>query len=124
MSNRETLCDFCVLIKSLWTIQTSRSTASTYAKITDGGLDEIDPTKEHKVLGTNWNLEEDTIVMKLNKIVEFARGLEPTKRDVLRIAARLFDPLGLISPVMVVLRMLLQELYLNNCEWHSLIPQP
>ena len=107
---------------------TSREKASdqegSYAKITDGGLDEIDPTKEHKVLGTNWNVEEDTIVMKLNKIVEFARGLEPTKRDVLRIAARLFDPLGLISPVMVLLRMLLQELYLNNCEWDSLIPQP
>ena len=51
----------------------------SYAKITVGGLDEIDPTKEHKVLGTNWNLEDDTSVMKLNKIVEFTRGLEPTK---------------------------------------------
>lgn len=96
----------------------------SYAKITVGGLEEIDPTKEHKVLGTNWNLEEDTIVMKLNKIVEFARNLEPTKRNVLRIAAKLFDPLGLISPVMVVLRMLLQELCLSKCEWDSLTPQP
>lgn len=51
----------------------------SYAKITVGGLKEIDPTKEHKVLGTNWNLGEDTIVMKLNEIVEFARNLEPTK---------------------------------------------
>lgn len=96
----------------------------SYAKITVGGLEEIDPTKEHKVLGTNWNLGEDTIVMKLNKIVEFAKNLEPTKRNVLRIAAKLFDPLGLISPVMVVLRMLLQELCLNKCEWDGLIPQP
>ena len=96
----------------------------SYAKITVGGLEEIDPTKEHKVLGTNWNLEEDTIVMKLNKVVEFGRNLEPTKRNVLRIAAKLFDPLGLISPVMVVLRMLLQELCLNKCEWDSLTPQP
>ena len=75
----------------------------SYGKITVGGLEEIDPTKEHKVPGTNWNLEEDTIVMKLNKIVEFGRNLEPTKRNILRIAAKLFDPLGLISPVMVVL---------------------
>ena len=96
----------------------------SYAKITVGGLEEIDPTKEHKVLGTNWNLREDSIVMKLNKIVEFARNLEPTKRNVPRIAARLFDPLGLLSPVMVVLRMLLQELCLNKCEWDGLIPQP
>ena len=85
----------------------------SYAKITVGGLEEIDPTKEHKVLGTNWNLAEDTIVLKLSKIVEFAWNLEPTKRNVLRIAAKLFDPLGLISPVMVVLRMLLQQLSLQ-----------
>lgn len=75
----------------------------SYAKIPVGGLEEIDPTKEHKVLGTNWNLEEDTTVMKLNNIIEFGRNLEPTKRNVCRIAAKLFDPLGLISPVMVVL---------------------
>lgn len=47
----------------------------SYAKITVGGLEEINPTKEHKVLGTNWNLGEDTIVMKLNSVVEFAKNL-------------------------------------------------
>ena len=95
----------------------------SFAKLSVGGLDEIDPTKEHKVLGTNWNLEEDIFIMKLNKVVEFARNLEPTKRNILRIAAKLFDPLGLISPVMVGLRMLLQKLCLNKCEWDSPIPQ-
>ena len=88
-----------------------------------GGLDEIDPTKEHKVLGSNWNLSEDTFVLKLSKVVEFARGLEPTKRNVLLIAAKLFDPLGLISPFMVVLRMLLQKLCLNKSQWDDTIPQ-
>ena len=75
----------------------------SFAKMMVGGLDEIDPTKEHKVLGSNCNLSEDTFVLKLSKVVEFARGLEPTKRNVLRIPAKLFDPLALISPVMVVL---------------------
>ena len=51
----------------------------SFAKMTVGGLDEIDPTEEHKVLGSNWNLSEDTFVLKLGKVVEFARGLEPTK---------------------------------------------
>ena len=62
------------------------------------------------MLGTNWNLEEDIFIMKLNKVVEFARNLEPTKRNILRIAAKLLDSLGLISPVMVGLRMLLQKI--------------
>ena len=44
----------------------------SYAKITFGGLEEIDPTKEHKVLGTNCNLREDTIVLKPSKIVEIS----------------------------------------------------
>ena len=95
----------------------------SFAKMTVGGLDEIDPTKEHKVLGSNWNRAEDTFVLKLSKVVQFARDLEPTKRNVLRIAAKLFDPLGLISPVMVVSRMLLQELYLNKSQWDDTIPQ-
>ena len=91
--------------------------------MTIGGLDEIDPTKEHKVLGSNWNLAEDTFVLKLSKVIEFARDLEPTKRNVLPITIKLFDPLGLISPVMVMLRMLLQELCLNKSQWDDTIPQ-
>ena len=59
-----------------------------------GGLDEIDPTKEHKVLGSNWNKTEDMLVLKLSKVVEFAKDLEPTKWKVLRIAAKLFHLLG------------------------------
>lgn len=41
--------------------------------------------------------------MKLNEIVEFVKNLELTKRNILRIAAKLFDPQGLISPSTVVL---------------------
>ena len=94
-----------------------------FAKMTVGGLDEIGPIKEYKVLGSKWNLGEDTLVLKLNKVIKFARYLEPTKRNVLRITAKLFDPLELISPVMVVLRMLLQELCLSKSQWDDVIRQ-
>ena len=91
--------------------------------MTVGGLDEIESTEEHKVLGSNWNLDKDTLVLKLDKVVEFGRNLEPTKRNVLRIAAKLFDPLGLISPVTVVVRMLLQNLCANKSEWDNIISE-
>ena len=55
----------------------------SFAKMTVGGLDEIDPTKEYKVLGSNWNLSEDTFVLKLSKVVEFARDLEPRRIKIL-----------------------------------------
>lgn len=42
------------------------------------------------------NLEEDTSVIKLGEEVEFAKNLEPTKRNVLRLFVKLFDPLVLV----------------------------
>lgn len=95
----------------------------SYAKTMVGGLDEIEPTKEHKVLGLNWNLESDTIILKLNKVSSLGKSLEPTKRNVLKMAATLFDPLGLISPVMVILRMLLQDLCAKKYTWDSPISE-
>ncbi|CAB4002376.1 Hypothetical predicted protein [Paramuricea clavata] len=93
----------------------------SYAKTTVGGLEEIDPTTEHKVLGLNWNLKNDTFILKLNKISNLGKGLEPTKRNVLKVAAKLFDPLGLISPATVQLRMLLQDLCAKKYDWDKLV---
>jgi hypothetical protein len=93
------------------------------AKTTVGGLDEIDPTTEHKVLGLNWNLKNDTFILKLNKISNLGKSLEPTKRNVLKVAAKLFDPLGLFSPATVQLCMLLQDLCAKKYDWDSIISQ-
>jgi hypothetical protein len=41
----------------------------------------------------------------------------------LKIAAKLFDPLGLLSPVTVFLRMLLQELCADKYEWDAVISE-
>ena len=65
----------------------------TYAKVTVGDLEEIDSAELHKVLGMNWQLTKDTFVLKLDQVVEFGKELEPTKRNVLRIAAKLFQAL-------------------------------
>ena len=88
----------------------------SYAKMTVGDLQEIQSQEEHKVLGLNWNLDKDTFILKLEKVVEFGENLKPTKRNVLKIAAKVFDPLGLISPATVTLRMLLQELCARKSE--------
>lgn len=79
----------------------------TYAKTTVVGLEKIDPGKEHKILPLNWNLDRNMLILKLSKISKLWKSLQPIKRSVLQIAARLFDPLGMIYAVMVLLRMLL-----------------
>jgi len=47
-----------------------------------------------KVLGVNWNSIQDTFYLDLMHIITFAYSLAPTKRSVLRISAKIFDPLG------------------------------
>ena len=68
----------------------------SFAKMSMGGLSEIEPRRERKILGLNWDLNEDKIVLKLDKLVEFARDLELTKRNILRFPAKLFNQLGLL----------------------------
>jgi hypothetical protein len=111
------------VLKSLTTENLNNTGESSYAKESIGGLEEIETPKEHKVLGMNWDTDSDTFVLKLTKVVQFARNLEPTKRNVLKIAAKLFDPLGLLSPVTVLLRMLLQELCAAKYEWDAVISE-
>lgn len=49
--------------------------------------------------------------------------LSPTKRNILSISSRLFDPLGLLAPFVVRSKMLIQELWLNDLHWDESIPQ-
>ena len=52
-----------------------------------------------KVLGINWDIEKDLFVFDFDEIVQLAKDLKFTKRNLLKINATLFDPLGLISPI-------------------------
>ena len=46
-----------------------------------------------------------------------ADGLAVTKTSVLKIAAGMYDPLGIVSPVLVGLKVLFQELCSSKVEW-------
>ena len=73
----------------------------TFNRVMVGGLEERDVNTEQKVLGTNWNYFNDEFLFKFQTHVESARGLIPTKRNVHRVIAGFFDPMGLISPIIV-----------------------
>ena len=66
--------------------------------------------REKKVPGFQWNCEPDTFYLNLAYIAEKAEGLEASKRNVLSLLASLFDPLGLISPVTVSMKILVASL--------------
>ena len=51
-----------------------------------------------KVLGHNWKVEEDTISLKEPNVLV---PETPTKRNVLKQVASVFDPMGLFSPILL-----------------------
>lgn len=73
-----------------------------------------------KVLGVSWNRDSDNFQYMLNLI----EPKEPiTKRQVLSVIARLYDPLGWIAPVVVVAKILIQKLWQSRLEWDDCLTE-
>ena len=66
---------------------------------------------ETKMLGLGWNQDEDTLTVQLTKEQKEGALGNPTKRGILSQTAAMYDPLGVISPVTVTGRIILQKLY-------------
>ncbi len=77
-----------------------REETETYAKLSLGIKGSY--SKCHKVLGQAWDNYKDEFKFEIFKIGEKAKMLSPTKRNLLSVLASLFDPLGIISPLVVV----------------------
>ena len=58
-------------------------------------------------------------MIDLNKIYEAGIKLPTTKRNVLKIIACIYDPIGVILPVAVSFKILLQKISLLKCKWDS-----
>ena len=70
-----------------------------------------------KVLGSIWNTASDTLEFNFFDLVNEAKSLPPTKRSLLKISAKIFDPLGLLSPFTIKWKVLFQLLCNENVEW-------
>ena len=74
---------------------------------------------EQKTPGLIWNYANDSFVFDLVEYINIAAELPLRKRPVLSVVARLFDPLGLLSPIIVPMKVLFQELCASKCGWDS-----
>ena len=72
---------------------------------------------EQKVLGVHWNVSCDQLVFNLDGIAETATHLDPTKRNVISLIGKFYDPLGFLSPVTIRFKTLMQELCKTNLGW-------
>ena len=64
---------------------------------------------EQKVLGVQWNFVSDQFVFDLREIATLARNIEPTKRNVVSVTAKFYDPMGFLSPIITEFKIFLQE---------------
>ena len=74
-----------------------------------------------KAFGIHWNCVED--YLQINGIYLVSLKIPPTKREVLRTIARIFDPLGLATPVTYYGKIFLQDLWKEGFSWDQLLPQ-
>ncbi|GFV85878.1 integrase catalytic domain-containing protein [Trichonephila clavipes] len=65
-----------------------------------------------KILGLFWDLNEDSF-----KVRAVLSDQVSTKRQMLSIIARIFDPLGFVSPSTIILKIILQDLWKAGLDW-------
>ncbi|GFS51330.1 uncharacterized protein TNCV_3533721 [Trichonephila clavipes] len=73
---------------------------------------------ETKTLGVSWKSQEDCFIFKI--AVELKDSY--TKRRVLSTIARLFDPLGLLGPVVARAKIFMQSLWSLKIDWIDELP--
>ncbi|XP_055633488.1 uncharacterized protein LOC129773856 [Toxorhynchites rutilus septentrionalis] len=74
----------------------------------------FDQDETIKTLGILWEPEADVFRFNVSVSLE---SREATKRSILSAIAQLFDPLGLVSPVIVQAKIMMQHLWLLSLNW-------
>ena len=76
-----------------------------------------------KVLGVNWNTKTDTLSLSLAKLIKEINHTEKvSKRSVLSLSSKLYNPLGFVEPVTVKAKIMMQELWKHSLPWDKELP--
>lgn len=78
---------------------------------------------ETQVLGMDWNTELDVFSISPTAILKTLSERPATKRHLLQITSRIYDPLGLFSPVTIFGKLLFQDTWLRGTQWKFIAPR-
>ena len=73
---------------------------------------DLEATHNHRVLGVQWDSKSDAFLFKVN-----LPNKSLTRRGLLSAVSSLFDPLGFVSPVTLIPKLLLQNLCKKGYDW-------
>ncbi|XP_064635230.1 uncharacterized protein LOC135492608 [Lineus longissimus] len=86
------------------------------------GLKDLDLQNDmlpiEKALGVQWNPETDSLGLKL-----LEKSKPATRRGILSLTSSLYDPLGLLSPIILKAKIILQDLCRLKLGWDEEIPE-
>ncbi|XP_003739346.1 uncharacterized protein LOC100903639 [Galendromus occidentalis] len=72
-----------------------------------------------KFMGISWNQVSDFLFIDVDPVVAFLESGPITKRQLLKGLSQVFDPLGLIAPIAIALKMILQTIWSRKIDWDS-----
>ncbi|XP_062713840.1 uncharacterized protein LOC134290678 [Aedes albopictus] len=79
----------------------------------------FDNQQRIKTLGVGWETGPDQFCIEIQSAVEPERI---TKRNIFSAIAKLYDPLGLVSPVVAWAKIRMQQLWVMNAAWDDPVP--
>ena len=88
----------------------------TYTKSTLGAA-ESTKSGEQKVLGVLWDVVKDELCFGFTDLAHCAAGMEPTKRNLVSIVGRFYDPIGFLAPIVISYKILFQRLCEDKRNW-------
>jgi len=75
-------------------------------------------SNQWKTLGIYWQTQSDNIRFKVTE----PKQTKITKRHILATIARIFDPLGVLGPCIIIAKILLQKLWTCKLSWDESLP--
>ena len=90
---------------------------NSYMKSTFGSGEPNNDGTVTKLLEITWCSQSDEFMFSFADLMAFINALPATKRSLLKVTAKIFDPLGFLNPFVVRLKILFQLLCSDRIDW-------
>ncbi|KRY40769.1 hypothetical protein T01_2789 [Trichinella spiralis] len=90
------------------------------AGVPSGSVTEESSNPMLKALGIKWNAERDELSYPIPSNVD--PNTLDTKRQLISITAKMYDPLGYLSPYLITAKILFQRLWQQGVDWNEKLP--